>query len=222
MSTDFDDERGAAAGLAPFRGCKAPPSERPGWDERRAGARATPERSVGNNNNRPCGGDGSWKGPAAADHTMSWLARNPEPSKRIGKRRCDRLSRVAVARCARRRTGQRSCSIVRAGIEYGAIGLSFLAWGLACGRAYQPARRSPATTRVSVDSAGNQGNSHSGFGSISADGRFVAFHSSASNLVSGDANAAQVSSSTIARPARPHLLALTAPGTRGIPSAAIR
>jgi Tol biopolymer transport system component len=44
------------------------------------------------------------------------------------------------------------------------------------------------TTRVSVDSAGNQGNSFSGNPSISADGRFVAFDSEASNLVPGDTN----------------------------------
>jgi Tol biopolymer transport system component len=43
-------------------------------------------------------------------------------------------------------------------------------------------------TRVSVDSAGNQGNSFSGNHSISADGRFVAFSSGASNLVPGDNN----------------------------------
>jgi len=44
------------------------------------------------------------------------------------------------------------------------------------------------TTRVSVDSAGNQGNSVSRAPSISADGRFVAFESKASNLVPGDTN----------------------------------
>ena len=44
------------------------------------------------------------------------------------------------------------------------------------------------TTRVSVDSAGTQGNSYSSSPSISADGRFVAFDSSSSNLVPGDAN----------------------------------
>jgi archaellum component FlaF (FlaF/FlaG flagellin family) len=43
-------------------------------------------------------------------------------------------------------------------------------------------------SRVSVDSAGVQGNNLSGEPSISADGRFVAFHSYASNLVSGDTN----------------------------------
>ncbi|MEG4293121.1 calcium-binding protein [Microcoleus sp. C2C3] len=42
------------------------------------------------------------------------------------------------------------------------------------------------TTRVSVDSAGNQGNGFSYSPSISADGRFVAFYSDASNLVPGD------------------------------------
>ncbi|MEG4109788.1 calcium-binding protein [Microcoleus sp. S13_C5] len=44
------------------------------------------------------------------------------------------------------------------------------------------------TTRVSVDSAGNQGNSLSNNSAISADGRFVAFQSYASNLVPGDTN----------------------------------
>jgi Ca2+-binding RTX toxin-like protein len=44
------------------------------------------------------------------------------------------------------------------------------------------------TTRVSVDSAGNQGNNLSSEASISANGRFVAFTSSASNLVPGDTN----------------------------------
>jgi len=44
------------------------------------------------------------------------------------------------------------------------------------------------TTRVSVDSAGIQGNGISEFPSISADGRFVAFTSNASNLVPGDTN----------------------------------
>ncbi|WP_445304879.1 TolB family protein, partial [Microcoleus sp. Pol17C2] len=42
------------------------------------------------------------------------------------------------------------------------------------------------TTLVSVDSAGNRGNNYSLSPSISADGRFVAFYSNASNLVPGD------------------------------------
>ena len=47
------------------------------------------------------------------------------------------------------------------------------------------------TTRVSVDSSGVQGNSYSSYlnlPSISASGRWVAFESGASNLVSGDTN----------------------------------
>jgi len=47
------------------------------------------------------------------------------------------------------------------------------------------------TTRVSVDSAGNQGNSNSDGASISADGRFVAFTSDASNIVPGDTNSSR-------------------------------
>ncbi len=49
------------------------------------------------------------------------------------------------------------------------------------------------TTRVSVDSSGAQGNSGSFYHavSISADGRYVAFSSFASNLVNGDTNGAE-------------------------------
>ena len=47
---------------------------------------------------------------------------------------------------------------------------------------------SGTTTRVSVDSAGAQANSGSWSPSLSHDGRFVAFHSFASNLVPGDTN----------------------------------
>ncbi len=44
------------------------------------------------------------------------------------------------------------------------------------------------TTRVSVDSSGVQGDSYSYNASISADGRYIAFGSSATNLVAGDTN----------------------------------
>jgi len=44
------------------------------------------------------------------------------------------------------------------------------------------------TTRVSVDSDGNEANEHSRIPSISFDGRYVAFESKASNLVPGDTN----------------------------------
>ncbi|GAG36814.1 unnamed protein product, partial [marine sediment metagenome] len=44
-------------------------------------------------------------------------------------------------------------------------------------------RRTGATERVSVDSAGNQGDDGSGAPAISADGRFVAFASTGTNLV---------------------------------------
>jgi Tol biopolymer transport system component len=44
------------------------------------------------------------------------------------------------------------------------------------------------TSRLSLDSSGVQGNGDSGSPSISADGRYVAFYSLATNLVSGDTN----------------------------------
>jgi hypothetical protein len=55
-----------------------------------------------------------------------------------------------------------------------------------------PAQAAPGdTTRVSVDSSGNQANNSSGVFDISADGRYVSFPSNASNLVAGDTNGAQ-------------------------------
>jgi Tol biopolymer transport system component len=50
-------------------------------------------------------------------------------------------------------------------------------------------RRSGRTRRVSVSSSWRQGNRRSGEPSISADGRFIAFSSAATNLVPGDTNA---------------------------------
>jgi len=52
-------------------------------------------------------------------------------------------------------------------------------------------RQSGQTTRVSVDSAGVQANGTCGQSDISADGRFVVFESSATNLVAGDTNGRQ-------------------------------
>jgi Tol biopolymer transport system component len=49
-------------------------------------------------------------------------------------------------------------------------------------------RTTATTSRVSVRSNGNQANGYSFAPSLSADGRFVAFHSYATNLVSGDTN----------------------------------
>jgi len=49
-------------------------------------------------------------------------------------------------------------------------------------------RQTGETVRVSVNSNGEQGNNSSDVPTISADGRYVAFESSASNLVDGDTN----------------------------------
>ena len=49
-------------------------------------------------------------------------------------------------------------------------------------------RTSGTTQRVSVSSAGVQGNGHSFYSSISANGRYVVFGSEANNLVAGDSN----------------------------------
>jgi Tol biopolymer transport system component len=49
-------------------------------------------------------------------------------------------------------------------------------------------RQTGQTTRVSVDSTGVEGDADSSWPSISSDGRYVAFHSYATNLVAGDTN----------------------------------
>jgi len=51
-----------------------------------------------------------------------------------------------------------------------------------------PVRAAGVIARVSVDSSGFEGNDWSGYPSISAHGRFVAFQSDATNLVAGDTN----------------------------------
>ncbi len=51
-------------------------------------------------------------------------------------------------------------------------------------------RQTGTTERVSVASGGRQGNGFSAGPVVSADGRFVAFHSTATNLVAGDTNGA--------------------------------
>jgi hypothetical protein len=57
-----------------------------------------------------------------------------------------------------------------------------------CADVFVRDRQAGTTERVSVDSAGSQGNSESGFPSMSSDGRYLTFHSLASNLVAGDTN----------------------------------
>src|SRR5262249_29432355 len=49
-------------------------------------------------------------------------------------------------------------------------------------------RGSGTTELVSVATGGTQGNSFSGYPSLSADGRYIAFASLAANLVAGDTN----------------------------------
>jgi Tol biopolymer transport system component len=52
-------------------------------------------------------------------------------------------------------------------------------------------RKTKSTALVSLANDGRQGNGYSGYPSISADGRFVAFISEATNLVTGDTNGHQ-------------------------------
>jgi Tol biopolymer transport system component len=75
------------------------------------------------------------------------------------------------------------------------LGLAPAAWSLAAAAvaigASAPAAAAPVTERVSVSSSGAQGNGGSISAFPSADGRFVAFSSAASNLVPGDTNNAR-------------------------------
>ena len=63
-------------------------------------------------------------------------------------------------------------------------------------------RQTGTTERVSVATGGGQATGGSLVPAISADGRFVAFYSDATNLVSGDTNGNATSSSMTGRPAR--------------------
>ncbi|MEW6746961.1 MAG: hypothetical protein AB1486_29850 [Planctomycetota bacterium] len=67
---------------------------------------------------------------------------------------------------------------------------AILGVALVAGWLGSPSLASDITTRVSVGSSGGQGDGESSYPSISADGRYVAFHSSATNLVSDDTNGA--------------------------------
>ena len=64
-------------------------------------------------------------------------------------------------------------------------------------------RQTGTTERVSIGPGGVQGDGRSSVPSISADGRFVAFTSSASNLVPGDTNGEATCSCATGRRARP-------------------
>jgi Tol biopolymer transport system component len=70
-------------------------------------------------------------------------------------------------------------AIMQRAKDFMCAGLGVLSCGLARGQ---------STARVSVDSSGAQADLTSWFGTISAEGRFVAFSSDATNLVSGDTN----------------------------------
>jgi Tol biopolymer transport system component len=80
----------------------------------------------------------------------------------------------------RRATGLRPGAVRRAGACAAA---ALLAGAGALGQ--------QTTERVSVDSAGNEGNGDSFFADVSEEGRFAAFASVASNLVPGDTNGAR-------------------------------
>lgn len=76
-------------------------------------------------------------------------------------------------------------------------------------------RPSGATTRVSVASAGGQGNDVSSHPSIGGDGRYVAFETYASNLVSGDNNGASDVLVHDRDTGRTHLVSQSSAGAQG-------
>jgi Tol biopolymer transport system component len=73
---------------------------------------------------------------------------------------------------------------VRLALLLGAVGVLLLSGG-------ETGAAPGITRRVSVDSAAGQGDGPSEYPAFSRDGRYVAFHSSATNLVPGDTNGCQ-------------------------------
>ena len=76
-------------------------------------------------------------------------------------------------------------------------------------------RQTGTTERVSLGPGGVQGDGSSFDPALSADGRFVAFSSNASNLVPGDTNGERTCSSATARRARPERVSLGPGGVQG-------
>src|SRR5438105_3332314 len=82
----------------------------------------------------------------------------------------------------------REARIVRQGQARAGLLIGALLLALGIGVAYAGSGVHPKTKRVSVGSAGSEGDGPSYDSSVSADGRFVAFDSNASNLVGNDTN----------------------------------
>jgi Tol biopolymer transport system component len=102
-------------------------------------------------------------------------------------------TRVSVSSAGQQGNGSSSGVAVSAGGRYVAFesGASNLVPGDTNGfeEVFVHDRETKTTTRVSVGAGGQQGNGHSRFPAVSADGRYVGFDSVASNLVPGDTNA---------------------------------
>src|SRR5438876_513362 len=91
------------------------------------------------------------------------------------------FANAATARAApSRRTGGAIPPTQRRVLSSVALVLLTALWGRSAG--------AQTTERVSVASGGTESNTASVGAALSADGRFVAFHSAATNLVAGDTN----------------------------------
>lgn len=78
--------------------------------------------------------------------------------------------------------------IMRTNLEKHGTSQAWMPWILLVAAVSHPFAHGQATERVSIATDGTQGNADSGSGAVSADGRFVAFQSYASNLVPLDTN----------------------------------
>ena len=102
------------------------------------------------------------------------------------------ISRVSMASDGTEANGYRSAPSLSANGRY--VAFSSYASNLVAGNtnartdAFVHDTRTGTTTRVSVTSDGTEANSGNSTPSLSADGRYVAFASAATNLVAGDTN----------------------------------
>ncbi|MEW6744329.1 MAG: calcium-binding protein [Planctomycetota bacterium] len=185
----------AAAGVTTAQGTI--PADEPVWDQVTTRVSAGPGGVQGNGDsplwgNQAISGDGRFVAFESGATNLVPGDTNGRADVFVHDRLTGETSRVSVASDGREANG--SSSIPCISVDGRHVAFDSYATNLVVGDTngfidvFVHDRLTGVTTRVSVDSSGGEANQLSGRPSISADGRYVAFMSLASNLVPGDAN----------------------------------